>query len=253
MISFMVLLVACGPAAPTARWTVDGALAPTYAAVDTDHNGAISEPEYARVAFSGPKFAEADASADGQLDAGEFRTLVLDADPLTFHAKAYDGKIPGSKKKKSSEGGSGPAGTPGGSAPAPGGPGGPPGPGKAPGTRPGGPGGPGAGPGVGPGVGPGGPVSTKRKGPGRMPDAYYVFQIMREEVLAADPGARVPDVGRVTKVGAAGSFHSNDAKTLEREFEVAYAAAGLTYPERLRASAAITPATAGPPDGDPGP
>ena len=261
----LLFLFACATA-PEPRWTVDGALAPTFALVDVDHDGAISEAEYDHVAFSAPKFDKADVDGNATIDAAEFRTLALDADPLTFYAKAYDGDVRAKHKKKGEDAGGGgqSAPAPGAGGPdasrgpggaglagGPGGPGGPGGQGGRPGGRPGGPAGPG-GPGERPEP-PAGAVSAKRKGPGRMPDAYYVFQIMREEVLAVDPQAALPDVERVIRVGAAGSFRSKDAVALERDFEAAYEKAGLTYPDRLRHDAPVSPATLDLPDGPPPP
>jgi hypothetical protein len=75
----ILALLSCGRAA----WTVEGALSPTLARLDQDHDGRVTATEYARVVFPPGPFPDADG--DGALSIDELRASMLATDPVTFY------------------------------------------------------------------------------------------------------------------------------------------------------------------------
>jgi len=54
--------------------------APSFAQVDSNHDGKISKSEASKVTGLSAKFADADANGDGSLDAMEYRAAVNKGD-----------------------------------------------------------------------------------------------------------------------------------------------------------------------------
>jgi hypothetical protein len=241
----LLLLLSCGGGA---TWTLEGAVAPTLPVLDRDHDGRVTEAEYARVSFAGPEFSAVDTDGDGVIDVAELRALVDASDPRDLHGGHVGGRRRVGRPKRGSNGGGGPGGGPGGPG---GGPGGHDGPGGGPGGHdgPGGPGGPRAGAGGpgGPGGGPNGgrppmaggalPAGARpleEQGLEVHPDAYYVLLVLREEVVAADPAVPCPTVADLKRVGLAGSLDSPEARALLDQLAHASDAAHVDFPGELR-------------------
>ncbi|MEN9786595.1 MAG: hypothetical protein RLZZ299_1859 [Pseudomonadota bacterium] len=86
----LLLLLAC----PTQRppWTHDGALAPHLARIDADHDGRVTDAEWARVAYAAPPLGSLDEDGDGALSAAELARWLATQDPVRFdapHATAH--------------------------------------------------------------------------------------------------------------------------------------------------------------------
>ena len=74
----ILAILSCG----TPAWTVDGAMSPTLARLDQDHDGRVTQAEYDRVAFPAHGFPDSDG--DGDLSTAELRDSILATDPSTF-------------------------------------------------------------------------------------------------------------------------------------------------------------------------
>ena len=215
-------MAACAPAA---TWTRDAAIAPALARVDRDHDGRLSQAEYDKVAWRGPAFATADADHDGALGLAEVDALMTSQDPVTFldvsvvkvpegprGALPPDGALlpepPGSRGV--------PPGVSGGPSPAV-----PPQPPQPPQPQPGG---------VEKGGGPeeGGGPENEAMPPG---ETWLVLMLLREEVLAQDPGAEVPT--REEIFAAEGAYDAPAVRQLLLTLQSAATRAGLAFPPSL--------------------
>ena len=222
------LLLSCGGDG----WTLEGAVAPTLPVLDRDHDGRVTEAEYARVSFAGPEFSAVDTDGDGAIDVAELRALVDASDPRDMRSGRLGGRARGGRPTRGANGGgpgvgAGPGRGPGGS----GGPGGP----NGPGGGPNGPGGPNGGrPPMAGGALPAGAQPLEERGVEVHPDAYYVLLVLREEIVAADPAVPCPSVADLKRVGLAGSLDAPEARALLDQLAQASDAAHVDFPAELR-------------------
>ena len=222
------LLLSCGGDG----WTLEGAVAPTLPVLDRDHDGRVTEAEYARVSFAGPEFSAVDTDGDGAIDVAELRALVDASDPRDMRSGRLGGRARGGRPTRGANGGgpgvgAGPGRGPGGS----GGPGGP----NGPGGGPNGPGGPNGGrPPMAGGALPAGAQRLEERGVEVHPDAYYVLLVLREEIVAADPAVPCPSVADLKRVGLAGSLDAPEARALLDQLAQASDAAHVDFPAELR-------------------
>jgi hypothetical protein len=76
-VTALLALLACGGP----EWTVPGALAPGFARLDADHDGAVSAAEYDRLAWQMPPFAKVDLDGDGAVSPEEMAAWIGETDP----------------------------------------------------------------------------------------------------------------------------------------------------------------------------
>jgi hypothetical protein len=81
-------LVSACDSSPASPWTSARALAPALDRIDTNHDGKVTEDEYAARAILDPAFAAVDTNADGVLSLGELEALTLGQDPLAYGVAA---------------------------------------------------------------------------------------------------------------------------------------------------------------------
>lgn len=211
MILFLMLSCASGSDAVFDRQAI---MMHVLARVDTDGDGQISAPEYARVDFSGPSFAQADTDHDGGLSAGEVRVLSDSQDPTYFYKPPSPGRMLG-----------GPPVIPGGARPD--------GPRHPDGKNAVGSAGP---PGPGPlKLGTGGGGRAKRSQP---PRSLLLLRFLREEVAAADPTIPLPSRNEVERIGRTATLESPEARALLKSLESASGKAEIDFPRSLRAEPA---------------
>ncbi|MDP2315761.1 MAG: hypothetical protein Q8P41_22880 [Pseudomonadota bacterium] len=215
-------MLACTDA-PTGPWTREAALAPQLARMDLDRDGRIIGPEYEHVRYAGAFFPAVDTDHDGFFSVAELDTLTTGQDPVTFFLGLT----------RMQEGPQGRGGMQGGMQ------GGPPGMGRPGGGAPGGFQGP-SGPGAGPSAGPGASIqagAAPSAGPPGHAAVWTALMLLREEVLARDPGASVPSSEEIAAVEAAGGFDTPAAHAALTTLETASTRLGLGFPASLRATA----------------
>lgn len=221
MIVWWAFFCACSMGQPE-KWTLDSVFSPTWARLDQDGNGRLSQAEYEKVWFSAPTFAVVDQDHDRDLSLGELRALTFQTDPSRFferpkvevsaaarsrHPEGGDGK-PRKEEEESPESAGPPNARPG----------------KVrPGERP-------------PGENETGEDFMPPLQLSPYPDAFYIFFILRDELLSIDPAASVPSVNELERVGRLGSLRSRDAQAILAQLEAESTRLNLDFPASLRAS-----------------
>ncbi len=83
------LLLASGcETSPASPWTSARALAPALTRIDANHDGKVTEDEYAARAILEPTFSMVDTNRDGVLSLGELEALTLGQEPLAYGVAA---------------------------------------------------------------------------------------------------------------------------------------------------------------------
>lgn len=93
------------------------------------------------------------------------------------------------------------------------------------------------------------PVGGGAPAPGPAPlgvdphvaDVRQLLRFLREEVVARNPAVPVPTEARITAAARAGTLSGPDVVQILGELHVAWAAAGLSFPEALSPRASATP------------
>lgn len=262
MMIFTVIAALSACATPLSHapspWTAENAYAPVLASIDLDHDGRVTEAEFAKVSYGAPRFSQVDSDGSGALDVAELSSLVASEDPLTFDASITAGPQP----LRAGPGGPMGGQPPGGQGPGvPVGPNGAQGPGGA--NAPDGPqvdangrrsapwGPPGGKPGEKPGpaapMQPGAPeVHGPPPGatplpPGSRPhDAMIatlrVLETLHAEVTSVDPDAPLPTQLEMEAAAGKGGLDSDGVRAILVKLEAASTAHGLGFPRSLAAA-----------------
>ena len=206
----LLWLVGCGG---TGGWTEAGALAPSLAVLDVDHDGRVTTTEYERVHLAGAAKPEADTNLDGVVSADELTTLLTTVDPAS-----PDARVQGKPRGAGKGGGKGGRGKHGGDMP-----------------------GDGAGPKRGNGKkdghaqdNPKADAAQKRRE--SQLELGLVLESLRQEIAYAQPAAALPTDRQIADAVASGSLYTQTSRDLLRALETAADTASVPFPASLRAA-----------------